>query len=721
MLTAGLVGPTILTCGPWRPVSIEVYQSRISDLYLTTQVDKSLTSAEVVVKADIEGEGEEVIFEVSIDGKIVASETVNVANGFATATFKSKSPRLWYPHSYGQQPLYILKAELIKGNIPLDLASTKFGLRRVEVIQRNLDDAPGHSFFFEINNIPIFCGGSNWIPGEFGPMESRKYRDWIQMVVDGNQIMIRVWGGGIFEDKEFYESCDEMGVLIWQDFLFACGNYPAHHDFLDVVKREAIANVKLLRHHPSIVIWAGNNEDYQYREAENLDFNPEDHNPEGWINSNFPARYIYESILSEVTKELVPGVYYHIGSPAPYGRRNTTDPEVGDIHQWNVWHGTQEAYQDFDKMAGRFVSEFGMEAYPSIETIDNYLLKGSSDEERSPQSSTVEFHNKATGNERRLALYLAENIPYTMKPFEQYIYCTQVMQAECLASAYKLWKRQWKGPGREYCAGALVWQMNDVWPCQSWSIVDYYLRPKLAYYAVKRELRPITIGLKRTVHTTAADKYTRVNTKTVHKVQLWACNLILERKPVTVTVISHNLVSGKSFSSSHLRYKLDLAPNRSTEIDDFEIPVSEEYAGKPTGRAPIFESAEEEQKQTIIAAYMHDTNDKLIARAVNWPEPLKHAHLPNPTNVKIALTENLQDTSSFDSKSRLYPCAVVISADVAIKALCLEVGPSSGGKEARVTFEDNGMDMMPGESLSIGVQGVKVGDEARIKVRYLGM
>ena len=724
MLTLELLGPTILTCGPWRPVSLEVYHSRISDLYLTTDVDKSLRSAEVVAMADIEGEGEEVRFEISLGGKTIGTEPVKVANGIATATFKNNSPRLWYPHTYGKQPLYTLKAELTRSNIVLDTASKRFGLRRAKVVQRKLDDMPGSTFLFEINNIPMFCGGSNWIPGEFGKMDLQKYRDWVMMVVKGNQIMIRVWGGGTFEDKGFYDICDELGVLVWQDFLFACGNYPANDDFLDVVKREAIANIKILRHHPSIVIWAGNNEDYQYREAEDLDFNPDDHNPQSWLNSNFPARYIYEKILLEVTKELIPGTYYHFGSPAPYERRLTTDPEVGDIHQWNVWHGTQEKYQDFDKMVGRFVSEFGMEAYPNIETIDGYLLEGNSDEERFPQSSTVEFHNKAAGNERRLALYLAENIPYTMKPFEQYIYCTQLMQAECLSTAYMLWKRQWRGPGQEYCSGALVWQMNDVWPCQSWSIVDYYLRPKLAYYAIKRELKPITIGLKRTVHTTAKDRYTRAYTKTVHKLQVWACNLSIENQTAYITVISHNLMTGKSSALSPRKYKLNLSPNQSTEIDDFEIPVLEDYRSKPTSKALIFDSAEEEQQQTIIAAYIHDTNDNLIARAVNWPEPLKHAHLPEPKALKFALKSNSQKSLGDDTKPPQYPLAVVVSADVPVKGLCLEVEAFSGSKEAVaecVTFEDNGVDLMPGESISIGVTGLKIGDGGRLRVRYLGM
>ena len=705
-----LLGPTILTCGPWRPIHIEIYHSRISDLYFRTSVDKSLKSAEVVAMADIEGEGEEVRFEISLDGKILGTETVKIADGFATATFKNNCPKLWYPHTYGKQPLYILKAELTRSNVTLDRASKRFGLRRAEVIQRKLDDRPGSTFLFEINNIPMFCGGSNWIPGEFGPMDVQKYRDWIRIAVEGNQIMIRVWGGGTFEDKAFYDICDELGVLVWQDFLFACGNYPANHDFLDLVKREAVANIKILRHHPSIVIWAGNNEDYQYRETEDLDFNPDDHNPQSWLNGNFPARYIYEKVLLEATRELIPETYYHFGSPAPYGRRMTIDPEVGDIHQWNVWHGTQEKYQDFDKMVGRFVSEFGMEAYPNIETIDGYLLQGSSDEERFPQSSTVEFHSKATGGERRLALYLAENIPYTMRPLEQYIYCTQLLQAECLSTAYMLWKRQWRGPGQEYCSGALVWQINDVWPCQSWSIVDYNLRPKLAYYAIKRELKPITIGLKRTVHTTAKDKYTRAYTKTVYKIQMWACNLSLENQTAYMSVISHNLITGKSSSLSPQKQKIDLPPNRSTEIDDFEIPTLEDYRSKPTSKALPFNSAEEEQQQTVIAAYIHDLNENLLARAVNWPEPLKHAHLLKPQALNFALFPN--------------PLAVVVSADVPVKSLCLEVEASSGSKEAvaeSVTFEDNGVDLMPGESIRIGVRGLKIGDEGRLRVRYLGM
>ena len=273
------------------------------------------------------------------EGEIKGTETVAVVDGFATATFRRDSPSLWYPVGYGKQPLNVVKATLFSGMLELDVADKRFGLRRAKVIERELEGAPGKTFMFEINNVPIFCGGSCWIPAEtFIPrMTPQKYRDWVKLAVDGNQVMIRAWAGGIYEEQSFYDACDELGVLVWQDFLFACGNYPAHDKFLSLVKREAAANVKALRHHPSIVIWAGNNEDYQYCETENLGYDPLDQNPQEWLKTTFPARYIYEKILKGVTEELVPNTFYHFGSP--YGGSSTTDQTIGDIHQWNVWHG----------------------------------------------------------------------------------------------------------------------------------------------------------------------------------------------------------------------------------------------------------------------------------------------------------------------------------------------------------------------------------------------
>ena len=369
-----------------------------------------------------------------------------------------------------------------------------------------------------------------------------------------------------------------------------------------------------------------------------------------------------------------------------------------------------------------------MEAFPDIATVESYLPNGCSDVDRYPQSSTVDFHNKAAGQERRLALYLAENIPTVMEPFEQYIYCTQLMQAECISNAYKLWKRQWKGPGREYCAGALVWQANDCWPCTSWSVMDYYLRPKLAYYAIKRELKHLTIGMKRTVEIVPVDKYTRAYTKTYHKIELWACNLSLESRSVKVYIKTHNLITGKSDTPRQLIWEIMLLPNRSKEIAVFEIPVAG-YDSSLTIAADkkLDASIEEQQQQTVVAAYLCDSDGAIRARAINWLEPLKHVHLPKPSKIRLkvvpSLKESLGDVTCLSNQPidpRLDSAFVSVWADVPIKGLTLEVIDPLV-RDAGVKFEDNGVDLVPGEETSIGVQGLKPGDERRLRVRYLGM
>ncbi|KAK2018512.1 family 2 glycosyl hydrolase [Colletotrichum eremochloae] len=676
-------GPTLLTCGPWRPINLEIYESRISDLYFETTVENSLKSAKVVAYATTEGSATKVRFDVSLDGKSLASETVEAkADAGTSATFQIQDPALWYPVRYGKQPLYTVTATLLSGSDELDTLSKKIGIRKVELVQRPLKEQPGTSFFFQVNNVPIFCGGSDWIPADnFIPRISReRYYDWIRLLADGNQFMVRVWGGGIYEEQAFYDACDELGILVWQDFMFGCGNYPAWPELLQSIDREARENVKMLRHHPSIVIWAGNNEDYQYAESENLTYDLANKDAESWLKTDFPARYIYEKVLADACKDLIPDTFYHFGSP--WSGEDTRNPTVGDLHQWNVWHGSQEKYQNFDKLVGRFVSEFGMEAFPSVKTIDAYLPKGKDDPDRYPQSSTVDFHNKADGHERRIALYLVENFRYAPDPLEHFVYCTQLMQAECLASAYRLWKRQWKGPGREYCGGALVWQINDCWPVTSWAICDYYLRPKHAYYTVKREMAPISIGITRTEHKHPRDKYTRVDIDTKTRVEIWGSNLQLKALTVDLVVKAWDVETGEETYSETVDKDFVLPENRSTEMAAFEVPVRR--AG--------------DEGRTVVAAYLVQ-DGKQIARYVNWPEPLKYLHLQKPKSLKAELAED--------------GSVIEVSAEVPVKGVALEVDSDD------VVFSDNLVDIVPGEVVRIGVKGAS--KETKIETRYLGM
>lgn len=351
-----------------------------------------------------------------------------------------------------------------------------------------------------------------------------------------------------------------------------------------------------------------------------------------------------------------------------------------------MWHGTQEKYQNFDLLAGRFVSEFGMEGFPNIKTIDGYLPKGGQDSDRYPQSSTIDFHNKASGHERRIALYLVENMRYKFEPIEQFIYCTQLMQAECLGSAYRLWRRQWKGPGQEYCAGALVWQINDCWPVTSWAIVDYHLRPKLAYYMVKRELSPVAIGMKRTVETAFADRYTGAYSKTVHKIEIWASNLSLETRTVAVDLKAFDIITGKEISSRSLRSAFTLSPNCSVEITDLNVPVSKIDTDGGL--------------RTVVAAYLVESG-KQIARCVNWPEPLKYVHLQRPKHLCVKLSNG--------------GAVVQVSSEIPVKGVALECSDDA------VVWADNCIDLVPGEVVQFGVKGLGCKDEGKIGLRYLGL
>ncbi|EZF33270.1 hypothetical protein H101_03150 [Trichophyton interdigitale H6] len=678
-------GPVLLTCGPWRPITLEVYSARIVDLYYTTRFKSNLKEAEISITAEVEGYASDVIFSLSLDtqkhdsgNQFVVSASVR--DGKAAATIHLKNPQLWYPARYGSQPLYSLQAKLMRKDQTLDFCCKRIGLRKVELAQRKLEGSQGTTFLFRINDTPIFCGGSNWIPADsFIPrVSSQRYGDWVKMAVDGNQTMLRVWGGGIYEQDAFYEACDEYGLLVWQDFMFACGNYPAHREFLQSVEKEAEANVKRLRHHPSIIIWAGNNEDYAYRESEKLQYDPSDTDPCNWLKTNFPARYIYEKLLVDVTKRLMPDTYYHFGSP--YGGETSSDPTVGDIHQWNVWHGTQERYQDFDKLSGRFVSEFGMQGLPNIGTIDSMLLMGINDKDRYPNSFTLDYHNKAVGHERRLATYLVENIRYQVSPLEQYLHCTQVMQAECVSTAYRLWKRQWQGPGKENCAGALVWQLNDCWPVISWSIIDYNLRPKHAYFAIKRELAPITVGIKRHIQQATLDGPGSAS----FTVEIWVTNLTLQPCTGKVQLRAWDIVSGQQTHLEDIKEESAFPANQTIELGKVEIQEAVRGSGKPS--------------QTVVAAYLIQ-DDRQVARFVNWPEPLKYIDFQVPRTPMIAVSEDKR--------------IIRLSAEVPVKGLAVFSNSDD------VVFDDNCVDLVPGETVSIGIHGLKSGSVGDLTLRYL--
>lgn len=479
-------GPLLLTCGPWRPARVEEDLVELANL----KIDYHFEAGQVELKfeADILNNDDfEMVFrdtkvQVIVNDGDTSYECITAVEQSgvnAVGTIYIENPKLWWPINYGGQFLYDVQANLIENNRMISQCKRKLGVRKAQLVQTKLEK--GKTFYFEINDTPIFINGCNWIPSHSFHSDTTKahYEEWIKLIKNANFNLIRVWGGGIWEPDWFYELCDYHGILIWHDFMFACAMYPAYDSFLNNVKLEVKQQLTRLQKFTSIIIYAGNNEDYQI--AEQL----------GKVK--FPAQIIYEKILPRMVDEIIGDkVAYHWGcpySPSDGEYIPTSDPTVGDIHQWNVWHGTQEKYQDWDKLIGRFILEFGMLAFANHQTLQRYITKL-----QYPQLQMMDLHNKAVGFERRLALYVMENVKVDAMDLENWIYLTQLIQSECLSMAYRYWKRKWQN---HECGGGIVWQINDCYPVNSWSIVDFAKRPKLAYYSIKRECQPIIGGLKR--------------------------------------------------------------------------------------------------------------------------------------------------------------------------------------------------------------------------------
>jgi beta-mannosidase len=639
-------GPVLLTAGPWRPVRLEACEARIAELHCPVSVAEDLQSAlvPVLVELEVGGAGMEPaevarrLAELTVrielfdpDGAVVAGANLPGGLGGVRAELAVASPQLWWPAGYGERPFYRLVVRVERGAEELDRRELPIGMRRLRLVQEPLAGEPGTTFLFEVNNTPIFCGGANWIPADsFTPrIPPERYRSLLQQAADMHMVMVRVWGGGIYEDETFYTACDELGLLVWQDFLFGCGVYPAPHWFQASVRAEAEAQLRRLRHHACIALWCGNNEDYQiaysqgrYDAAQAPD-----------ASSPFPARVIYEQLLPEVCARLDPTRPYWPGSP--YAGENPDDPTVGDRHAWEVWKGAD--YHDYPRHVGRFVSEFGMAAAPDVATIEGFAPP----EERFPWSRTLEHHNKATDGPRRLAAYLSDNLPLP-GTLEEYVYATQLVQAEALGTAYRGWRRRWGGPGRYACAGALVWQLDDCWPVTSWAIVDYYGRMKPSCYVIRRSLAPLALGVAR-----SSDA-----------VDVWAVNGTLGAIEAQLELRTWTL-GGEVVATE--RAQVTLQPNRAAELGA--------YGFDPGGAL-------------VIDARLR-VGETVVARQALWPEPFKHYRLPDPLIVV--------DLAG--------PETVRLRAVRPAKGVLLAAGDD-------VAWSDNMLDLMPDDVQTVTARGL---------------
>ncbi len=477
--------PVYITMGVWKPVYIEAWSGvKLNGVQvIQKQVSKESAKLEFVMelisthkrRANIE------LSQVNEKIKVVKEVILEKGKNIKTIELEIKNPELWWPQGMGKPHLYHFNVKVYTNGRVKAEWDDYIGVRKVKLV-RERDDL-GESFYFKVNGVPVFIKGANYVPQDmFIPSVSEKrYEALFKNVIKSNINMLRVWGGGFYENDIFYKLCDKYGIMVWQDFMFACAMYPADREFLENVKEEAIYNIKRLRNHPSLVLWCGNNEVY------------EGWNHWGWQKMyNQEQRGKIENDYSKLFKELLPELVKKYDGERDYIHTspftNWGEPELntsGDVHYWGVWHG-KEPFEIFNKKSkiGRFVSEFGFQGLPDTKTIKEFTLP----EDRRLYSKILKAHEKHPIGFEIIDKYMND---YFGKPviLEDYVYVSQLLQAYGIGVAIEAQRR-----AKPSCMGSIYWQLNDCWPVISWSGIDWKGRWKALQYRIKKLYADIIVS-----------------------------------------------------------------------------------------------------------------------------------------------------------------------------------------------------------------------------------
>ncbi len=471
--------PSLPGCGIWRPVRLEAAKkAAVEELHIRT-INCNHKSADVKIAVKLNTISKEKFLCILIlsagDKKTEHSLTFGAGEHSQSTVIHIKNPLLWFPAGYGPQNLYQLELQMLSNDEVIDSIKKKFGIRTVKL--NRSPDEHGENFRFEVNGQPIFARGANWIPASVfaGSTTPADYDKLLRAAADANFNMLRIWGGGYYEAEEFYQLCDQLGIMLWQDFMFACAYYPDRKWFTEEVKKEATAVIKRLRNHPCIVLWCGNNEIDWMHNTGKLG-----------KSKKFYGKAIYHQLLPKLVAELDPGANYIPTTPTS-STQNSNNQNSGTIHQWDIWSGNQPVrqYQCRPEDVPRFVTEFGLQSLPNIETVKDFC---------SPRhlrigSRLIEEHNYQLDGNSRLYRYVGDLFGST-ENLERFVYLSQITQARA-AKTYIEHLRAHNFRNN----GVLFWQFNDCYPAISWSAMDYTKEPKALYYYAKRFFSDILITL----------------------------------------------------------------------------------------------------------------------------------------------------------------------------------------------------------------------------------
>jgi beta-mannosidase len=565
-------GPALATSGLWRTVSLIQKSDACIEHFTFNTVSLSGNSANVELKADINNSLNKILKLKIIlsSGNFNYEKEIEVIENSITHNFEIENPALWWPAGYGLPTLHILSLFLYEDNILLDEKVSKVGLRTIE-LQLKVEDK--NTFRFIVNGQNIFARGADWIPSDlFIPRVSdEKYRQLIESAKSANMNMLRIWGGGFYENDIFYDLCDQLGLLVWQDFMFACAAYPEYPEFIENISNEFRQNIKRLQNHPSLALWCGNNENEWNWQRES-----------GRPMKSMPGYEIYHQIIPAILSDLDPARPFWPSTPFGFEDDPNTDLS-GNKHQWEVWSWWKD-YNQVSHDNSLFVSEFGFQGPADIKTLEEAIPI----EQRFVQSEIFEFHNKQVEGNERLFRFLAAHLPVKTK-WEDYIYLTRLNQGLALKTCLQHWRSNYPVTN-----GALIWQLNDCWPVTSWAIIDSNLLPKPAFYFVKNIFNQQIITFR----------------KTDTSIEVVCINSAHEEFPGIVKVQIVNLSKGK----------IEFEVNKKVNLKgDTRITVSS-VSG--------FDSVEDGVSVIVVSVY--DNESKMVHRNYYAGKEWKHISLPKP-------------------------------------------------------------------------------------------
>lgn len=573
-------GPQTIDAGIFRDIYLQGYShARIEDIRIHQQHAKNV-SVQTSITLSESVPGQKLCVELSEDGADKPLQTKlckTNADGVAAVDFVIENPKLWWPNDYGDQPLYIVRTTLLdEDGTSLESITRRIGLRTLTISQEK--DEWGNEFAFCVNGVKIFTRGGNYIPDDclYTRITEKKLDYILESCRRAHFNCVRVWGGGYYPSDAFYDLCDEKGLIVWQDLMYACNVYDVTDAFAENCRQETYDNVRRLRHHASLGLWCGNNEIESAWDHWG-DFQKE--------TPYLRADYIrlFEEVLPKAVQEADGETFYWHSSPSSGGCfDNPDDANRGDTHYWDVWHG-QKPFTDYRKYFFRFCSEFGFQSFPCAKTVNSFTLE----DDRNIFSRVMESHQKNDAANGKMLHYLSENLRYP-KDLTHLLYASQVLQGMAIKYGVDHWRRN-----RGRCMGTLYWQINDDWPAPSWSSIDYFGRWKALHYMAQKFYAPHAVSMTLEDH---------------------RC---------------HVYFSNESFETTE--YSLTLS------IRDLSGNVLETYETK--GNSPAFSAIEtavvdicswEDQKDDVFLEAVIHTKDQKVLKDVETLVPYKYLNLKNP-------------------------------------------------------------------------------------------